>query len=265
MFMNEEKIRAAILIRVPLSDCQEWLSEWSYARHSEGIKTIALKTGRSVIIKLPESWEEYKRFLSKAHKKTVSRRINGIKRHFNIRMVRMGFERQYDPHKLDILIRDALSVSKKSWQGSYAKGRAISDSDTLSFFIEASIRLAEKRMLDLSVLYADGKPVSFIWGAVRPPKSTILKLGFDKSYAKFSPGTVHLAKLIRDSIEHKWSEIDFGHEFYDYKSRWGKHNAELYSIFYFPKRIVSTVLWYGYLRYRKLKSALSLDDNDLFY
>ena len=109
-------------------------------------------------------------------------------------------------------------------------------------------------MLDLSVLYANEQPVSFIWGAARWPFSTILKLGFDHDYQQYSPGTVHLAKHINDSIEQGVKAIDFGHEFYDYKKRWSKQHIDLYTLYLFTKSFESSLLRYGLILKNYLKT-----------
>ena len=117
--------------------------------------------------------------------------------------------------------------------------------------------MANRGMLDLSVLYVGDKPVSFIWGAARWPRSTIAKMGFDPALEKYSPGSVHLAELISGSIARGVSEIDFGHESGQYKSMWGKRRDQLFNIWYYPPGITSSIIrWW---RRRRGKCA-SLHD-----
>ena len=255
LFKTEPEIQFAILTRVP-ANSQFWEPHVNPSHSISRFQTAKLKIGQTVIISLPASMDEYRRQLSRAHKKTVSRHLNAMEGDFDLNFVRLGLDPSEDYGKVNNLIHDALEVSRKSWQGASIKGRAISDPDTQTFFREVSLKLAQKGMLDLSVLYANRQPVSFIWGTARWPYSTIIKLGFDQAYKQYSPGTVHLFKHIQDSIERRMVAIDFGHEFFEYKSRWSKHFIDLYSVYYFPRRLVPLFLRMGYLTHRKTKSLL---------
>lgn len=199
-------------------------------------------SGSSVVIALPPSWQEYRQSLSKAHKKNMSRRVNGMNRFGRVRVRRIGLERDVDREGVEILLRDAESVSRNSWQHRTGEGWAISDTHTGDFFFQVSRRLANSGMLDLSVLYLDDRPLSFIWGCGRYPHTTITKLGFDKSAANLGPGFVHLALHIQDSIERGMKDIDFGHEYAEYKQGWGKSSYTLHNVFLYRQGIAGRIL-----------------------
>jgi CelD/BcsL family acetyltransferase involved in cellulose biosynthesis len=256
LFIIKEVIRAS----------REHDSSWKYCRLSKipaslllneeeaderitELQEDALMREPSVVIDVPRSWENYRETVSKAHRKNLSRRLNAIERKGDVRLVRLGLNSGTDPAKLRILMDDAVSVCRNSWQHSTPEGWAISDPMTGGFFFEVSEKLAVKGMLDLSVLYLDDRPVSFIWGSARWPRTTILKLGFDKSLSDLSPGFVHLAKYIMDSIEKEISEIDFGSEFLDYKAGWGKRHDGMFDLFYYSPGILPSII-------RKIRSTL---------
>jgi CelD/BcsL family acetyltransferase involved in cellulose biosynthesis len=209
-----------------------------------GLRVVVARMGRTVVIEIPKTWDGYKKTLSNAHRKNLARRMNAIERAGIVRFVRLGLEENSDLDKLSDLINDALIVSRNSWQHQTSEGWAISDAKTGSFFAEVSKKLSVKGMLDLSVLYLNDKPISFIWGGARLPHSTINKLGFDQAYSELSPGFVHLAMHIQDSIEKDISEIDFGHEYFDYKAAWGKRYDDLLDVFLYPQGMFpSTIRW----------------------
>lgn len=193
--------------------------------------------GLTVVIDIPKKIEDFKKHLSLSHRKNIARRTNALVRKGSLKAYRTELWKDIDKSKLRKLMDDAISVCKNSWQHNSSSGWAISDSKTGGFFYEVSEKLAEKGMLDLSVLYLDEKPISFLWGAVRGKCTTINKLGFDKSFSEFSPGMVHLYKHIEDSICQGLKEIDFGHEFFEYKSKWSKHYDPLISVYLYPRRI----------------------------
>ena len=167
------------------------------------------------------------------------------------RLVRLGLDQAPDEEALAKLIQDALAVSRKSWQGSSAQGRAVSNGDVADFFAEVSRKMARRGMLDLSVLYAGAEPISFIWGPARPPNTCIAKLGFDPAFKAHSPGLVHLAMLISDSIDRRLSQIDMGMDVFDYKSKWSKQRRDLYELRCYPPSLVGMAL----RRWRRLKQS----------
>ncbi len=162
--------------------------------------------------------------------------MNAIERAGTVRFARLDPGSEAPSHQVTRLLQDAKKVALNSWQHRSPTGWAISDEGSGDFFIKVSDRLWAKGMLDISVLYLNEEPISFIWGAARAPYTSINKLGFDHSYAKLSPGFVHLALYIKDSIEKRIECIDFGHEYQDYKSGWSKSSVELTEIYFYPSK-----------------------------
>jgi len=191
----------------------------------------AVMAGRTVVIETPDTWKAYQKTLSKTHRSNISWRKNVLGRRGEVKAIRCYLNPVLDPGKLDTLMNDAVFVSRNSWQHEAQEGWAISDPKTGDFFIDVSHRLAARGMLDLSVLYLDNQPISFIWGPGRGQHTTSYKVGYDKSFSRFSPGLVHLAKHIEDSIERGVKTIDLGPEFFEYKSSWGKRHDELATIY----------------------------------
>lgn len=113
--------------------------------------------------------------------------------------------------------------------------------------------MARRGMLDLSVLYAGPVPVSFIWGPARPPDSNVAKLGFDPAFKAHSPGLVHLAMLISDSIDRGLARIDMGLDVFDYKSKWSKHRQNLCQLWCYPPGLMGGI--FQWWRRRRLKQA----------
>lgn len=197
---------------------------------------VSIPVSGSVVITVPKTWEEYKKSLSAAHKKNLSRRLNAIERAGTVRFARLEPGSEAPSHQVARLLQDAKKVAVNSWQHRSPTGWAISDEGSGDFFIKVSDRLWAKGMLDISVLYLNEEPISFIWGAARAPYTSINKLGFDHAFAKLSPGFVHLALYIKDSIEKRIECIDFGHEYQDYKSGWSKSSVELMEIYFYPSK-----------------------------
>ncbi len=229
---------------------------WSDAAHTAD----AHQTGATVLIMLPATWDEYWSTLSESHRKNIRRRTNLLTRTAGaLRLERVGPGDSADVGVLGRLIDDALAISRRSWQGDADSGRAIGDPHVEAFFRDVTAKLGQRGLIDLSVLYAADRPVSFVWGAARRPTSTICKLGFDRDLADTSPGLVHLAMLLADSIERKLTEIDFGHEFSDYKRRWSKVTQDLYALRIYPRNFRSKIVrWWHERQERRQPVAAGL-------
>jgi CelD/BcsL family acetyltransferase involved in cellulose biosynthesis len=201
---------------------------------ADGFAFARRAVGHSVVIEPGPSYEAYLKALARSHRGNISRSTRHLEEVHALRLARLGLEPDTDPAALDRLLDDALAVSGRSWQAAAGEGTAISSPAAAAFFRDVSRRLSAHRALDLSVLYADGRPISFVWGTARWPGTSIEKIGFDAGFERWSPGTVHLARLVEDSIRRGAREIDFGHEFPEYKARWSRRADELCDLRCYP-------------------------------
>jgi CelD/BcsL family acetyltransferase involved in cellulose biosynthesis len=198
------------------------------ARGMAGVTVERL--GETIVIELPDSADEYLAGLSSNRRGQIRSVARKLARQGEVTFRRVGLDAECDLSEVDRLVDDALVVSDASWQGTADHGRAIGDPESREFVREVSKKMAARRALDLSVLYLDGRPVSFIWGAARPPATTISKLAFVSEMDRHRPGVAHMWWLIQDSIERGMTEIDYGHEFADYKRRWSPVGRPLYEL-----------------------------------
>lgn len=212
--------------------------------------------GDNVHIELPGSWTDYAAGLSTAHRQNISRRSRKLEKMGSVRFERHGLEAGTSGADLERALEDALAVCRSSWQGSADVGRAICDDDQVDFFRAVSRSAAMEGRLDLSLLYLDARPVAFIWGMSRKPIANIATLAFDPALKAASPGLVHMARYIQDSIDRGFTAIDFGHEFSEYKRKWSKIGQPLFNYFYYPSPRLGRMRhrlqnrWQGSVRYR---------------
>ncbi len=181
----------------------------------------------SIVIKLPDQWLQYWHDRSRKLRGNVVRARNGLAREGDLELRRIGPGDLVAESSLRELLEDALEVSRLSWQASAPDGVAISDPSVEGFVRAASTAAMLVGLLDLSVLYVANRPVSFLWGAGRDDQSSISKAGYSSDFAKLSPGLVHLAMALEDSVRRGIRWIDFGPEFPSYKLRWGAHAEAL--------------------------------------
>jgi CelD/BcsL family acetyltransferase involved in cellulose biosynthesis len=197
----------------------------------------------AAIIYLPSTWEEYLARHSKRFRKKIRYYTNVLQRQGQPRLERIGPDTKpaEASEKVARLCADALIVHKNSWQAASLSGTSIGQPEVVDFFQVVSSRLAERGWLELSVLYAGDRPVSFSWGVTRGNRISIAKLGFDQQLAHGDPGKVHMALLIEDSIKLGAAEIDLGHEGLDNKLQWSTIETPLYDLMVFPRRPIPSL------------------------
>ncbi|MGF1642001.1 MAG: GNAT family N-acetyltransferase [Thiotrichales bacterium] len=197
---------------------------------------VATRMDPSVVIDLPATWDDYLASRSRNHRKEIKRQLRAIAAAGELRVERLGLDPGDDPADVDRLIEDAATVSRLSWQGTAAHGHAICDDDWIGFFRDSSRALARRGMLDLGVLYLDERPVAFVWGHARGGKSWVATSGFDQAWRDYSPGSVLDALIIQDSIARGMGQLDWGHEFREYKQRWATGGTPMVAMCQYANR-----------------------------
>jgi CelD/BcsL family acetyltransferase involved in cellulose biosynthesis len=209
----------------------------------------------SIEIRLPETWPEFLQKLPGSRRYGIKRKLKKLNKNHEVELVRVGLAADHDSEQLRRALDGALQVSEASWQSRVEAGLAISDEKCRKFFIEASKQMQKSKALDLSVLYLDGSPASFLWGVARWPYTSISKLAYDPMFRELSPGSVHIALHIEDSINRKFAMIDFGHEFPEYKRQWSDEDSALCELWYFPPGMWPTLYRYWYRARRGVRHS----------
>lgn len=191
--------------------------------------------GDSVLLHPGASRAAFLASVSSAHRKALTRQVNSLNGAFR---VEFRSSQNSDPAPL---IEDAIAVCRASWQQHARSGRSISHPDALPFFRAVCMELSAVGRLDLSLLYLDGAPVSYIWGARHAAAAGLIKLGFDQRYRDHSPGNVHLLLYLEECAQSGIECVDNGHEFASYKKRWSKLARPLYELRVYRQPVLGRV------------------------
>jgi len=89
-----------------------------------------------------------------------------------------------------------------------------------SFHRELFELTREKNLIEIIILYLDGKPVAFDYGFNLNGRFEDWRTGYDKNYAEQSVGKVLLIMLLKDLFDHGYRDFDFLRGEYDHKDRW---------------------------------------------
>lgn len=147
-------------------------------------------------IVLGTSWEEWLRGRSGSYRSTTKRAFKRAEQQGKLRYWRHSAGRQLcgEPLSTDQLLAVLAPLEARAWQGE----RHFTPEGDGRTILEV---LAAERMLELSLLWLDEKPISYVLGHAANRSATTKYLGFDPDYKELSPGSITLAELVRTSCE----------------------------------------------------------------
>jgi CelD/BcsL family acetyltransferase involved in cellulose biosynthesis len=155
------------------------------------------------------TYEQVEKSWGKSHRGDVRRQLRRLSEKGNIRLTRI------DKRKRAIELVDMFLVThSKRWGKKYNSLYAsIND-----FYKELINLLWDKGIIHFTTLDSNDKPVSYHFGFLYQNRFYYYKPVYDPNYANYSPGKLHISKLIEDGIKHRWDTFDFllGNESYKY-------------------------------------------------
>lgn len=147
------------------------------------------------LIDIAGDWDEYWRSRSKNHRKQMNSAWKGLgecgalqfERHRNIAC----------PNQLNKLMDEAIAIEHGSWKG--ASGSSIrSRPEIEEFYRGIGGELNRRGMLELHFLRVGERAIAFEWGYQRNGVYHSHKIGYDREYARFSPGQLLLFAQLQE-------------------------------------------------------------------
>jgi CelD/BcsL family acetyltransferase involved in cellulose biosynthesis len=171
------------------------------------------------------------------------------KRRINIgREVRRLTERSFRiveftrPEEMQQAMDLAFAVCRSSWKTKTSL--AITNSATRTqFYREIAVHFACHGQTRIWVAMLDEQPVAVEFHVEGGNKFYFMMTEFDQDYAKLSPGTVLLYKVLEQLHGEPIDELDFGGEAYDYKMKWATGVRKHVSLEIFNGRPYPRVLY----------------------
>ncbi len=155
----------------------------------------------SPYVKIDQCWDNYFQVRSSNFREKYKRLNNRFKKMGNFEILK------YTNAEIEKAINELLCVSKKTWQ--YDNGSAIASKDAnIAFYSSFAKSAAIHEWLNLWILKISGKPIAFIYNLVYKGKLFLIKLGYDKEYAKDSPGDFLNGIVLKDCFERGISEYE---------------------------------------------------------
>jgi CelD/BcsL family acetyltransferase involved in cellulose biosynthesis len=112
-----------------------------------------------------------------------------------------------------------LEMHTLNWSGMdfsiESKNRSIQ-----SFFDSLINEETSWKLVHFSALELDGKPISYHFGFLFQDRFYWYKPAYDREFENYSPGKVHIAKLLESGVEHEWRIFDLLKGAEPYKESW---------------------------------------------
>ena len=166
---------------------------------------------QSPCLGLPATWDELESDLSRSFRANLRRRRRALETLGEVRV-----ERSSDSlNRLEA----GIELELHGWKG--RAGTAIAqDIDTRGFYIDLARVLGPKGQLALWSLYLDERLIAFQFGLEHRGSYSLLKPAYDESLARYSPGQLLMAEVLRDAIDRRLTRFEFLGEDMPWKQDW---------------------------------------------
>lgn len=203
----------------------------------------------SPYVLLPATWNEYFGSFSSKTRNTLRRKWRSLEKEHDI---------QFKKCNLDDNIADSVhafsELHQKGWQSRNIKG-VFADTKAEEFFLDIASIFSKKGWLNLSFLLVDGDLASAVYGFECDQKFYYTIPAFNPGYSKYSPGNLHIMRLVEYSIGKGLKEFDFLRGDEAYKLRWhtvSRNNIQIVIMERKPLSNLRLKLLYAFLRWGEL-------------
>lgn len=173
---------------------------------------------------VPESLDAFYRSCSSRHRANLRRYARKLHEQYDGRLV---ITRYTDEDSVDEFIENASRVSATTYQ--HALGSGLNANDSTRTLLK---NMARNGWLRGHVMYLDGEPAAFQYGAAYREKLFLEMMGFDPKWKHLRIGTTLFIEALQDLCADKQAKtLDFGFGEAEYKRSYGdKHwtDAPLY-------------------------------------
>jgi len=207
-----------------------------WAIEHAGYSALETTWKTTTLIDMQEGWEPYWQSRSSKLRNNVSRDFRHVEQCGQVEHVRYrpaGAVYGDDDPRWD-LYDVCVELAEASWQGSSETGTTLSHPRVAVFLREAHALAARNGMVDINLLFIDGKPVAFSYNYVTNGRLTGIRRGHLPEFADCGVGNVLFVKMLRDSFDRDDQCLDLGPESLRAKRRWGTRVINSYRYTHYP-------------------------------
>ena len=156
-------------------------------------------------IDLTGNWEQYFNGLRGHFRRNLRRRLRNAEKEFG----RVEY-REFDGNEeqLEAFVLQGLELEASGWKGK--QGSAIlNNAQVKQFYFEMARSFFQKGQLHLGAVYFGERMVAFNFSIIYDNIFYLLKVAYDETVAKFSPGQIMVYFLLQKLFEQKVKRFDF--------------------------------------------------------
>lgn len=199
---------------------------------SAGLEATRTATGELSRIVLPDGWDAYWASRTSKLRNNVRRnekRLAAIGRLDSIHCRPTVADPRWD------LYQQCEDVAVRSWQAGATTGNTLSHQAVQHFLRDVHLVAAARGAASMNLLTLNDEPIAFSYDYVWQHHVFGLRTGFDPALAHASPGTVLLARSLRDGCQRGDQTVDLGETPSAYKTRWRTSTSTCFRFCHYPR------------------------------
>jgi CelD/BcsL family acetyltransferase involved in cellulose biosynthesis len=229
------------VLEMRLVEKDSWLKDLLALAESENYRTGVWQMDAAPFVTLPQGddkkkvIEDYFKSFSKNRRQILGKKLRRLEK---LGKVEFCVTRGYSPE----LIEKYLALEAQSWKGR-AGTAASSDEKVAQLHDDFARAVAERNALFVYELKLDGKTIAMYISIMYDRQTIGWKMSFDEEYARFSPGNLLFAEVLKGCIENDSPEIDMLSPATDNKKLWASGEREHVAFYIFRRGILGSMLW----------------------
>jgi CelD/BcsL family acetyltransferase involved in cellulose biosynthesis len=187
------------------------------------------ETAPSAFLRLPKDWNLFLDSLSSKHRRNIWRRRKHMEKLGRVKV------RILSPSRGEYyaLLEDALQVEDKSWKG-HEGSSLLKNTELFSFFQSYLSKACDEGILRFCFIDIDGKPVSMQIAIETDVAFWGLKIGYDESMAKYSPGAQLSMDTIAYCVEKGLARYEFLGSVESWQQAWPIEKHSYFTVLLYP-------------------------------
>jgi CelD/BcsL family acetyltransferase involved in cellulose biosynthesis len=230
----------------PLDTTGSALAVLEAAARDAGYRVVVRPAMRAPYISADSSLADYRRSLSHNIRHDAERRLRRL-----LETGAVSVQVSDGGERLDDLLDEGFGVEAASWKGA-RRTAIVSRSDTRSFYRDVAYWAASLGWLRLAFLRLDGRAIAFQFDLEPGPTYYSLKIGYDPTYERFSPGKLLAYAMISRAVTSGCVRYELLGTDEAWKYRWTNSVHERVVLHAFAPSAAGLLAWSSHVHLRPL-------------
>ena len=206
----------------------------SRALSSAGMKAQRLCEESASWVELAGSWDEYWMSLTSKWRNNVRRSEKKLARlgsvgceHYRAGAGPGDVDPRWDLYEM------CEQVAGASWQAVSTSGNTLTHETVRNFLRDVHKEAARRGCVSMHLLKLSGQPIAYAYNYVLQGRVFGLRAGYDPNFAQAGPGSVLLARMMREGIRRGDRVFDLGEGASRYKRHWRNRLVDTFRFYHY--------------------------------